>query len=403
MAVRILVGHVLHRLRGLPAESVHCVVTSPPYYGLRDYGIEPQVWGDGCRGSLGLEPTMALYLDHMVEVFREVRRVMRKDATCWLNIGDSYASGTKGDKRTNAQERPRDANGFHSGSGVRWNTGSTWKIEHGLKPKDLMLIPSRLAIRLQDDGWWVRSDIAWCKRAPMPESCTDRPTSAWEHVFLLTKSARYYYDAEAVKELADGDTHSKGNKLDPPMEHAGVGHIGWTKATKDMPSTHRNQRNVWLLGPEPFPEAHFATFPTEIPRRAILAGTSERGVCPKCAAPWERMVAKERRFESGSGRAGHMPTGKNGENLQGGGATLDIRRGPCVDVETLGWRPTCGCDAGEPVSATVLDPFLGAGTTALVADRLGRDCIGIELNPEYAAMARRRIEGDGPLLAEVAD
>ncbi len=319
MTVHILVGHVLERLRGLPAESVHCVVTSPPYYGLRDYGIEPQVWGAGAgldcvehewgdsvagvkrsggtasstlglasgghdlsdeartrsiersfhegsssvfclrcgawRGSLGLEPALALYLDHMVEVFREVRRVMRKDATCWLNIGDSYAG------------------------------------------KQLQMIPARLAIRLQDDGWWVRSDIAWCKRAPMPESCTDRPTSAWEHVFLLTKSARYYYDAEAVKEDAGGGK--------------------------------RNQRNVWLLGPEPFPEAHFATYPTEIPRRAILAGSKSGG--------------------------------------------------------------------------TILDPFLGAGTTALVADRLGRDCIGIELNPEYAAMARRRIGADAPLFAEVAD
>ena len=434
MTTRILVGHVLDQLASLADESVHCVVTSPPYYGLRDYGIEPQVWGGdpGCahewgrnlparsqsggvagfqtsnagsfhagqastfccrcndwRGSLGLEPTLALYLDHMVEVFREVRRVMRKDATCWLNIGDSYAAqggfgsggnaarmGRANQQRNDRPNRPRD----------------------GLKPKDLMLIPSRLAIRLQEDGWWVRSDVIWAKKAPMPESCTDRPTSAHEHVFLLTKSARCYYDAEAVKEDAEGNTHPtrKDGLVMPPR--GGIDSGGARHSMPSIPLTHRNLRNVWHLGPEPFPEAHFATYPTEIPRRAILAGTSERGVCPKCAAPWARVVETEswtERPNSGGVRGG-IPS----QCVQLGAMQRGNR---FAEATTIGWRPTCGCDAGDSISAKVLDPFLGSGTTALVADRLGRDCIGIELNPDYAAMARHRVEADARLFAEVTD
>ena len=333
MAVRIITGHVLERLAGLPAESVHCVVTSPPYYGLRDYGIEPQVWGGaaGCehewvteriparhsddgiggkstqaqsqrlptergfcrrcgawRGSLGLEPTLALYLDHMVEVMRAVRRVLRADGTCWLNVGDSYSNDGKWGGSSGGKHVPA----LHGKTGV-----GRMKQTTGLKPKDLMLVPARLAIRLQDDGWWVRSDIAWCKRAPMPESCTDRPTSAWEHVFLLTKSARYFYDAEAEKEEcepAEGGRARAALRGESPYAGADYKdyHEGRTGRHQSYQPPYRNLRNFWLLGPEPFPEAHFATFPTEIPRRAILAGTSAKGCCPKCAAGWVRVVKK---------------------------------------------------------------------------------------------------------------
>ena len=441
MTVRIMVGHVLDQLALLPDESVHCVVTSPPYYGLRDYGIEPQVWGGdpGCahewgrigpphhpgqvpdgkavhnenargqtigsgqfcllcnawRGALGLEPTLDLYLDHMIEVFREVRRVIRKDATCWLNMGDSYANDGKWGGHTGGKH----VKALHD-SPIGRNKRYT-----GFKPKDLMLIPSRLAIRLQDDGWWVRSDIAWCKRAPMPESCTDRPTSAWEHVFLLSKSARYFYDAEAVKEEAEtaGQSIKMADGWDTgPGAHGTIHRDGREKGKPNnaVQSSRRNLRNFWLLGPEPFPEAHFATFPTEIPRRAILAGTSERGVCPKCGAPWERAVKKSGAF--GKGWHDHdndLHLGQRGGMSAQKGADREAYKN--YSVETLGWRPTCGCDAGDAVPATVFDPFLGSGTTGLVADRLGRDCIGIELNPEYAEMARKRIAGDAPLLAEV--
>lgn len=157
------------------------------------------------------------------------------------------------------------------------------------------------------------------------------------------------------------------------------------------------RRDVLTVVTRPFSEAHFATFPPELPEICIKAGSSERGACPQCGAPWERVVEKTRTFESGSGRSGNMPTGKNGAGLQGGGETLDIRRGPCVTSTTIDWRPTCTCDAGEPVPCIVLDPFAGAGTTLMVALRLGRRALGIELNGEYVAMAERRIVGDCPL------
>lgn len=460
--IRILVGHVLDVLAGLPAESVHCVVTSPPYYGLRDYGLEPQVWGgDACghewggegkseqrlrngigsdtakvafaetlhpstgafcrlcgawRGSLGLEPTLGLYLDHMVEVFRAVRRVLRKDGTVWLNVGSSYA-GSWGAQGRNGQMSDRSvisARQIENHPDRKSQTGSV--KAPGLKPKDLMLVPERLAIRLQDDGWYVRSNICWAKRAPMPESCTDRPTSAWEHVWLLSKSARYFYDAEAVKEEAlpeSADRYNYAFSGVPEGLHQPQGDAQERRHPKGMRRSNgkRNMRNFWLLGPEPFPEAHFATFPTEIPRRAILAGTSERGVCAKCGAPWTRVTKTEYSPHWKGGTVGNtQKTNDDRENMRWAGRA-DQRR-MTKESATLGWRATCGCERwdapgneliGEPVPATILDPFLGSGTTALVADRLGRNCIGIELNDSYAAMARRRIESDAPLLAEVAD
>jgi DNA modification methylase len=393
VTVRILTGHVLDRLADLPVESVHCVVTSPPYYGLRDYGIEPQIWGDGWRGSLGLEPTPALYVEHMVAVFAEVRRVLRRDGTLWLNIGDSYATagGYGGD------QAPSNVNGKQRTNQDAREKGQRPRVT-GFKHKDLLGMPWMLAFALRDDGWWLRSEITWAKRAPMPESVTDRPTNATEKVFLLTKSARYFYDAEAVKEECGDNTHPYTKQNTPKAQIAPVldKQRNRDAFSKEMVSL-RNMRNWWLLGPEPFPEAHFATFPTEIPRRAILAGTSERGVCPKCGAQWDRVVRSEK-------RDGSSPTRNDGASKRSCG---NVDRNDSEDArsytvsETLGWRPACSCAAGDPVPATVLDPFLGAGTTALVADQLQRHAIGIELNPDYAEMAERRIHDDAPLFASV--
>jgi DNA modification methylase len=322
--IRILVGHVLDRLRELPGESVHCCVTSPPYYGLRSYGTEPQVWPDGWRGDLGLEPTVELYLAHLVEVFREVRRVLRSDATCWINIGDSYVSGGRTSYRAGAS----------GNKGNRANEAAPRPANSAdVKAKDLLMIPAQLALALRADGWWLRSEIVWAKRAPMPESCTDRPTCAHEKVFLLSRSPKYFYDAEAVKEEAEyGPSIPRDGAVEGPWtgkEYSTGGFQGGSRAPGN--GGKRNMRNVWHLGPEPFPEAHFATFATfvsEIPRRAIKAG-SKRG-------------------------------------------------------------------------DTVLDPFLGSGTTALVADQLGRNAIGIELSPDYAAMAERRIRDDNNLFVNIA-
>ena len=373
--VRILVGDVIDGLRSLPDAIVHCCVTSPPYWGLRDYGVD---------GQIGLESSPDAYVSKMVEVFREVRRVLRDDGTLWLNIGDSYNAAGRTGHGTRV--------GYKQSTNRASNTGADNcrpNVE-GLKPKDLCMIPWRVALALQADGWYLRSVIVWAKKSPMPESVTDRPTSSWEPIFLLAKSERYYYDAEAVKEQIADTNSQRATSHYNTSERYGAGNGGNSgldklaeRMRKGLHGT-RNQRNVWHLGPEPYAEAHFATFPTEIPRRAIKAGTSEKGCCPKCGAPWSRVVARQQikrdRPNDYTKRTGEDGTGNSCANSVAG-----------VESRTIGWEATCGCNAGQPVPCVVLDPFLGSGTTIAVARQLGRHGVGIELNPAYADMARVRI------------
>lgn len=334
MSVRIISADVLAGLAQIDDESVHCVVTSPPYWGLRDYGV---------AGQIGMEPTPEAFVARIVEVFREVRRVLRKDGTLWLNLGDCYATGAGkvGGAPGGGEQGARWA-GYRGGHGKVNSGKAAYHLPDqpkgpmtqpnrmplpGLKPKDLIGIPWRVAFALQADGWWLRSDIIWSKPNPMPESVTDRPTKAHEYVFLLTKAERYWYDAEAIKETAiwpDGPNSPKSIKT--PYGQ------GLTRANAqgrviDLASGTRNKRSVWTIATAPFPEAHFATFPPDLPEICIKAGC--------------------------------------------------------------------------PVGGIVLDPFAGAGTTLMVADRLQRNGIGIELNPEYAAMAERRVINDAPLFAEL--
>jgi DNA modification methylase len=231
----------------------------------------------------------------MVAVFREVKRVLREDGVL-LNLGDSYAGGGG-----YSPDAPSNQNGSMQSAGNqngRRNISGTIKPQGTLKPKDLCGIPWRVAFALQEDGWWLRSEITWCKKAPMPESVTDRPTSATEKIFLLTKSARYFYDAQAVAEQATATDIGAtgipfgGVKYPNGNQHVNGAASGIYSGNEYVSTGTRNQRNFWLLGPEPYAEAHFATFPTEIPRRAILAGTSAHGACPTCGAPWERVVEK---------------------------------------------------------------------------------------------------------------
>jgi len=225
----------------------------------------------------------------------------------------------------------------------------------------------------------------WAKPNPMPESVTDRPTKSHEQVFLLTKSARYFYDAEAVRE--DGAGRLDVGRMDFDGR---IGQSGWRHQPKEL-ANGRNARSVWTIATEPYSEAHFAVFPSELARRCIRAGTSEKGCCPACGAPWARVV--ERSGLPASDRAnGTVYTGAAYAHPQSAPRGPKSNFGEVVTL-TTGWRPTCTCDAGEPVPATVLDPFGGAGTTALAAEQLGRDAILIDLNPEYAAMARKRIDG----------
>lgn len=416
MSVQILKGDCRDVLRTLPAESVHCVVTSPPYFGLRDYGtrsweggredcqhegdqryytektaasssagafshagpenaarLKAGRWREGGKcihcgavhvdRQIGLELTPDAFVTEMVAVFGEVRRVLRNDGTLWLNLGDSYAGswGNYGGQNRSAGKQ----RAISAGSRVpneAWDERTKFlppaaKGFPGIKPKDLIGIPWRVAFALQAAGWWLRQDIIWSKPNPMPESVTDRCTKAHEYLFLLSKSERYYFDAPAIAEASStgdirkpyapgqvderGDGHDRGggkprksgNKERKPAGLRGVPGASATDANGGVAGsapwegTTRNKRSVWTVNTQPFPEAHFATFPAALVE-------------------------------------------------------------PCIK-------------AGAVAGGMVLDPFGGAGTVGMVADRLGRDAILIELNPEYAAMAERRINADGGMFSTV--
>jgi DNA modification methylase len=309
------------------------------------------------RGELGSEPTVEQYVANMVAVFAAVKRVLRDDGTCWVNIGDTMSSGAA-----------------------------------AVLAKNLCLIPERLAIALQNDGWVVRSRIAWCKLAPMPESVRDRPTSAWEHIWLLTKQARYYYDGDAVRQ-----PHIAGNtqrQLSSPKKQTDDPRVRWRPPyqigeQRYLHPMGANLRNWWPIGPEPFPEAHFATFPSAIPRRAIQAGTSAVGGCAACGAPWRRVV--ERGNSEHHCRPGcHHDPAQQAWNSQGWTGYGSFQNTAQV---TGSWQPTCPCaDPRPPVPQLVLDPFTGSGTTLAVARELGRQGIGIDLQPAYLDIAVRRLE-----------
>jgi DNA modification methylase len=511
----------------LPERSVHCVVTSPPYWGLRSYGVGTD------NGELGLEATPEEYVANMVDVFRKVRRVLRDDGTLWLNLGDSYASSPPGNTTVGVS----GASTLHGVNGASGRYRETLAAGHqmkrntvvgGLKPKDLVGIPWRVAFALQADGWYLRSAVTWCKKAPMPESVTDRPSSATEMVFLLTKTARYYYDAEAVRtetganlrnywvlgpqpypmvpivrsevvgaDAVGGDIRRTGSRGCPlhggrpvpaatapddgraspsldgsrspdtfghpepgrlrehaptaplpdadsaggssdwtplPYEPAATLHSSGSHRTVPAPATSRSytpsdgspvrtgdtsaspddgepspHTSESSIGPDEMgarsPErsssrtadtssctctyrryttssvSHFAVFPPALVEPCVKAGTSERGVCPECGAPWERVV--ERRPAT----PGQAP----GYNRDSGARNDGDRAGHWTDAEviTSGWRPSCAHDA-EPVPATVLDPFAGSGTVGVVANKLSRRAILIDLNPEYLEQIERR-------------
>jgi DNA modification methylase len=404
--IRIIEGDCRVVLPTLAWGSVHCVVTSPPYFGLRDYGV---------AGQLGLEGSVEEYVGGLVGVFREVWRVLRDDGTVWINLGDGYCAAAPGNK-TLGVSAASTLNGVNSqryretlaqGHATKRDTS---KIA-GLKPKDLMMVPARVALALQADGWWLRSEIVWAKPNPMPESVLDRPTQSHEKVFLLAKSSRYFFDAEAVRERAESDRPDmrlKGVRTgDAYLQQGPLADNSRPNAPRSRPrsaeldtsavdTSSRNIRNVWTIATAPYAEAHFATFPPALAERCVRAGTSERGCCAGCAAPWVRVV--ERTVLPPPDRINNNPFKHDTMTSHGEGAHT-LRN--IVQNETTGWEPSCACGCAETVPAVVLDPFGGAGTVGLVADRLGRDAVLIELNPAYCEMARRRIEVDCPLFAEV--
>jgi len=414
--VRVIEGHCIDVLRTLPEASVHCCITSPPYWGLRKYLIPPTVWGgdpacahawgangtlhkggphgpgvllDGgrgvvaaqaavrdidtgafcshCgawRGELGLEPTPDLYVAHIVEVFQEVHRVLRTDGTLWLNLGDCYATGAgkvgdhpgggaQGDRwagRDDSKGRgtPSRADGTGGHSYVGPKTQPNRMPVPGLKPKDLVGVPWLVALALRSAGWWLRSDIIWSKPSPMPESVTDRPTKSHEYLFLLTKSERYYYDAEAIKEpwsSGRDDMRKHGVRTGAAyIGQQGVQHNSDASSQKAERDQHdyqggRNKRTVWDVASQPFPEAHFATFPPKLIEPCILAGTSEGGCCSVCGAPRERVLKVE--YENVGNRKSNGARSRARKGIEFGSAGYDNRLER--RAETLAWSPTCEC------------------------------------------------------------
>ena len=389
----IIQGDALTQLKELPGESVDCCITSPPYFGLRDYGVE---------GQIGLEESPEAYVSKLVEVFREVRRVLKKEGTLWLNLGDTFASGGTGG--CSPKSTLNGGKGVGESEKLRLMKQSPRKIPDGLKPKDLIGIPWMVAFALRADGWWLRSDIIWANlsmvrpfQSPkpncMPESVTDRPTKAHEYIFLLSKSQKYYYDGEAIKEpAAPYRKCGKGAEYcDENADPKGGGFRGKGGLKAWRPDeTGRNKRTVWTVATKPYSEAHFATFPEKLIEPCILAGTSERGVCPKCGKAWERQVGKQTIYLSNAAKAGTTALAGKGHTSSQVRENHDIRLGPCTQTETIGWLPSCQCSC-DPVPAVVLDPFFGAGTTGLMAKKLGRHYIGKELNEAYIGMAQKRI------------
>lgn len=360
-------------------KSVHMICCSPPYWGLRDYGVDGQLGNEKIHDCLswarGDEPCGACYVCNMRTWAREMWRVLRDDGVMFLNLGDSYYNyrpgGTAQSKQTLAK---------HTGAVV----DSSYKrgtVIPGVKEKDLIGIPWRVALALQADGWYLRSDIIWAKPNPMPESVTDRPTKAHEYVFLLTKSARYFWDAEAVKETGGDGSDRWGGKtmeLDTPKAFGGDGTVGQKPnrpgRTFEYNGT-RNIRTVWTIATAPYSGAHYATWPPALVGRMVKAGSSERGVCPECGKPWERVVERTpMEVNPGPSRAA-----LNGQGLRTQTNGTMVRP---PTSKTTGWQPTCAHNA-TPIPATVLDPFAGSGTTLLVARKLGRIGLGFDLSETY--------------------
>ena len=326
MNLEIKQGDCLEVLKTLPSESINCCITSPPYWGLRDYGH---------NGQIGLESTPEAYVARMVEVFREVRRVLREDGTCWVNLGDSYASNGCYINSWLEKEHNKDKKHLHTKNHERYEDRKAFRGgEYGIKAKDLVGIPWRVAFALQSDGWYLRQDIIWHKPNPMPESVTDRCTKAHEYIFLMSKNPNYYFDNESIKERSVWDVDGNGTikraerqreglKSNPTEMKNGIrikypnGKHGEGQQSPKTIYGKRNKRSVWSVNVKPYKEAHFATFPKELIEPCVLAG------CPK--------------------------------------------------------------------DGTILDPFGGSGTTAEVAIENGRNALLIELNPEYIELAKTRI------------
>ena len=419
--IDIKIGDCREVLKTLPDKHFQTCITSPPYYGLRDYGTASWVGGsencshigdtlgnnrnfidEGGRGSnkaslstgdcikcgakrvdsqIGLEETPEQFVESLVNVFREVKRVLKDDGTLWLNLGDSYSSGGRTTTTNQSVRGDKD-----------YGVTRPPPVE-GIKPKDLFGIPWRVAFALQADGWYLRQDIIWHKPNPMPESVQDRCTKSHEYIFLLSKSPHYYFDNVAIKEETitfdnsnrDRDT-TKLNNTPGRTKMAGL---------KTNQYETRNKRSVWTVNTKPYKEAHFAVFPTDLIEPCVLAGSSAK-ICSGCGKSYRReMVTTDvpdrivRDHMVGVIPKRDKPSRMNSKDM------LSLTK------EDNGFVKQCECDTDHTEQDRIIDPFGGSGTTALVADRHNRDATVIELNEEYIEIAKNRLEGDAPLFAKV--
>jgi DNA modification methylase len=423
MDYRIIEGDCIEGMRRLEGQSVNCVVTSPPYFGLRDYGHD---------GQIGLEASPDAFVAKLVEVFHEVRRVLRDDGTVWLNLGDSYSIQHVG-RRDHGTGCPTsklgpERDGIPDGTEVKATSN---RLVAGAKPKDLLGIPWRVALALQADGWYLRQDIIWHKPNPMPESVTDRCTKAHEYIFLLSKSARYHFDAKAIQEQGSG--RIPGNKIPQRLDQTHSGEALRILAAQQLPQEYRNKRSVWTVTTKPYKGAHFATFPPDLIRPCILAGCPPKGKRCDC----DEVIASP--LGSGSIEDPTMQTGRAGMNRprrdnegtrpitrrEQRHEAIEMKASPhraemereCglafahyIRTDRSGARPlphdirkkymesgwiTAAPPCTHPIeeAGTVLDPFGGSGTTALVALEEGRKAVLCELNSDYIALAHKRLEG----------
>ena len=374
---KVYLGDAATVLAELPAGIAQTCVTSPPYWALRDYGTGEE--------QIGLEPTPELYVERLVAVFREVWRVLRDDGTLWLNIGDVWATGA-------------GAVGDAPGGGAR---GAKWKAIArttppnrlpiaGLKRKDLIGLPWRLAFALQADGWYLRSEIIWAKPDPMIESVRDRPTKAHEQIFLLAKRPVYFYDDFAVKEphSPDGRRQTGRTSANGTVDHH---RLGAGERRERWPGAGRNRRSVWTVGTGTYDGDHHAAYPTKLIDPCVLAGTSELGECSECGAPWIRILADRGRGPTFAPLAitqgDALPDGPGTHRNLGGRYQKWLDENP---PQTEGWEASCSC-AARPRPQTVLDPFVGTGTTLVCARKHGRRSIGVDNSSDYAEQARARL------------
>ena len=366
--IKFLQGNCIDKIKELDDNSIDCVVSSPPYFGLRDYGVD---------GQFGLEKTYQDYLTNTVKVFETFKPKLKDTATIWWNVGDSYSSG----KRTSTTNQSLRGNKDY---GV-----TRTPVQQGIKEKDLLMIPNRVAIALQDAGWYIRSEIIWHKPNPMPESVRDRPTSCHEKIWLITKSKKYYYDADAIREPVAKGTITRlseknlKNQKGSNRGNGGMRSNGNMKPVGNMET--KNKRNVWTVTTKPCKEAHFATFPKDLIEPCIKAGCPEK-VCVKCGTPYVRnlkiIFTPERKTRDNMvnvipGR--DKPTRMNSKNMES------------LIKKDLGFKKDCNCKTDEFKSGVVLDPFGGSGTTGIVSALNNRNAILIELNPEYIKIAEDRI------------